>query len=65
MFCVLAIYIERSILSFSFLEGGQGNKVAYSAHCQEESDGPIAGHMNICPFALNFTQDKVKTIWAS
>ena len=42
-------------------EIGESETVAYAAHCQQEADldRPIAGHTNICPSALNSTDDEV------
>ena len=46
---------------FSCLFTGESETVAYAAHCQQEAelDRPIAGHTNICPSALNSTDNPV------
>ena len=46
------------------LLSGESETVAYAAHCQQEADldRPIAGHTNICPSALNSTDNEV-SIW--
>ena len=56
------VFCEETLSNiFSCLFTGESETVAYAAHCQQEADldRPIAGHTNICPSALNSTDNPV------